>query len=67
MPVLPQRPLGAAGAHAQADRGAIDHGLQVGAPGRGAVMPTAAVAIGLTFAQCRLDVSGRPAPGVPLG
>jgi hypothetical protein len=35
MPVLPEGPLRAAGTDDQADRGARDSGLQVGAPGRG--------------------------------
>jgi hypothetical protein len=37
MPVVPERPLRAAGARGQADRDARDHALQMGASGRGEV------------------------------
>ena len=37
MQVMPERSLGAAGPHDQADRGARDHALQMGASGRGEV------------------------------
>jgi hypothetical protein len=37
MPVMPEGPLRAAGAHDQADRDRGDHALQVGASGRGEV------------------------------
>src|SRR5689334_13292415 len=37
MPILPERSYSAAGANDQADRGAGDHALQVGASGRGEV------------------------------
>jgi hypothetical protein len=36
-------PMAAAGAHDQTDRGAADHALQVGAPGRTAVESDAAI------------------------
>ena len=40
MPDMPEGPLGTPGAYDQADRGARDHAVQVGAPGRGEVRAT---------------------------
>lgn len=44
MPVVSKGPLGGAGSHDQADRGARDHTLQVGASGRRAVSGVAVLA-----------------------
>jgi hypothetical protein len=38
MPIMPERPLRAAGAHDQANRGTGDHALQVGAARRGSLV-----------------------------
>jgi hypothetical protein len=45
MPVMPEGPLRAAGAHDQADRNARDHALPVGASGRGTMSFTSAAVV----------------------